>query len=262
MLNACTPATNPGARALYLGGAVPKRVTCTEQALVVTNAGAQTWRYPLARVARVVSSPAVDWSGAALSLCMRAGITIAWIDSQGTSLGVCNPCRGNRSDVATALELLIAAPGGGDRYDNWLRHRRMVCWRQWAADARGAWTRQAREAIKRQWVYGGQCPARLPRMLRGLCLALVAGQLQPHRIPPRLWDDQARSVEIDRDLCQLLWAELHHGKASLTPCPDRGDAGAEAALIARFEGDARLLGASLLGHLLALQRLALKGLYE
>ena len=56
----------PGARCLYLGSREHKRVPCTAEALVVTNASAQTLRYPVARVARVVSSAdVVDWSGPA-----------------------------------------------------------------------------------------------------------------------------------------------------------------------------------------------------
>lgn len=62
-----------GARALYLGSREHKRVSCTAEALVVTNASLQTMRYPVARIARVVSSAdVVDWSGPALALCMRA----------------------------------------------------------------------------------------------------------------------------------------------------------------------------------------------
>ena len=65
----------PGARALYLGSREHKRVSCTAEALVVTNARTQVMRYPVARLARIVSSAgAVDWSGGALALCLRCGI--------------------------------------------------------------------------------------------------------------------------------------------------------------------------------------------
>ena len=62
-----------GARALYLGHRDKKRVSCTDEALVVHNDRAQTLRYPLACVARVVSSTVVDWTGDALAQCMRRG---------------------------------------------------------------------------------------------------------------------------------------------------------------------------------------------
>ena len=81
-----------GARALYLGSREAKRVSCTAEALVVTNARAQTLRYPVARVARVISSAdVVDWSGTALALCLRAGIGITWLDARGNALGSLYP---------------------------------------------------------------------------------------------------------------------------------------------------------------------------
>jgi len=49
----CAPQPGPGARALYLGGREHNRVSCTAEALVVTNARAQVMRFPLVRVARV-----------------------------------------------------------------------------------------------------------------------------------------------------------------------------------------------------------------
>ena len=73
------PAACTGARALYLGARDRKQVSCTEEALVVRNDKAQTLRYPVSRVARVVSSAQVDWSGAALALCLRRGIGITWL---------------------------------------------------------------------------------------------------------------------------------------------------------------------------------------
>ena len=115
-----------GARALYLGSREAKRVSCTAEALVVTNARAQTLRYPVARVARVVSSAdVVDWSGTALALCMRAGIGITWLDARGHALGSLYPQHRTVAPLATALELWIENEDGLTRYHHWLRSRRM-----------------------------------------------------------------------------------------------------------------------------------------
>lgn len=258
MLSASRPASSSpaDARALYLGAGVPKRVTCTEQALVVSNARAQTWRYPVARVARVVSSPAVDWSGAALSLCMRRGISIAWTDAQGESLGVCYPRHRGENNAATALELMLEAPWGRERYNNWHRRRRMAILKQWAAGVPGGVSPHAWEAQKRQWVYAGEFDPHLPAALRPLCLGFVAGVLQRQGMPAVWWDAEARRIDLDDDLCLLAWADMNLCTGNLT---DTGEG--ERPLTELFERWTGCNGATVLGHLHALERLALKALH-
>ena len=259
MLSAGRPASplQAGARALYLGGAVPKRVGCTEQALVVTNARAQTWRYPVARVARVVSSPAVDWSGAALSLCMHRGISIAWTDAKGQALGVCYAQQRGQIANATALEVLLEAPCGSGRYDNWRRRCRLAILKRWAAGQPGGVTPQAWESRKRQWVYAGEFDEHLPAELRPLCLAFVAGVLQRQGMPAVWWDAEARRIDLDEDLCLLAWADMNLCTGNLA---DTGEG--ERPLTELFERWAGRNGATVLGHLHALERLALKALHE
>jgi hypothetical protein len=260
MLNACAPAapaTNPGARALYLGAAVPKRVSCTEQALVVTNARAQTWRYPLARVARVVSSPAVDWTGAALALCLRNGISIAWTGTRGDTLGVSLPARRGESSVANALEVLMESPQGRQRYDNWLRCRRMATLKQWAQESPDGFSPQRWEDRKREWVYAGEYTEHLPAWLRSLCMGYVASQMHHSGIPAVLWDADARRADIDEDLCNLVWADMNLRSGNLA---DSGEG--ERPLTELFERWAGRNAGTLLAHLHALERLALRGLYE
>jgi hypothetical protein len=112
----------PSARALYLGSREHKRVSCTAEALVVTNARAQVMRYPVVRVARVVSSAdVVDWSGPALALCMRAGIGITWLDAKGRAVGSIYPQQRVPTPLASALELWTEGDDGLVRYQNWLR---------------------------------------------------------------------------------------------------------------------------------------------
>ena len=120
-----------GARALYLGARNHKQVRCTAEALVVSNAAAQTLRYPLARVSRVVSSTNTDWSGAALALCLKAGIGITWISAKGDALGTCYPHRRFYPRAALAIELLTESPAGYAQYSHWLRHRRLEVLIRW-----------------------------------------------------------------------------------------------------------------------------------
>lgn len=259
MLNApaTTTTANAGARALYLGAAVPKRVSCTEQALVVTNARAQAWRYPLARVARVVSSPAVDWTGAALALCLEHGISIAWTGTRGDTLGVSIPARRGENSVATALEVLMESPQGRQRYDNWLRCRRMATLKQWAQDGPDGFTPQLWEARKREWVYAGEYTVHLPAALRSLCLGYVISQIHQNGIPAMLWDAEARRIDLDEDLCNLVWADMNQRTGNLADASE-----GERPFTELFERWAARNAANLQAHLFALERLAMKGLYE
>lgn len=259
MLNphSARPSAQAGARALYLGAAVPKRVSCTEQALVVTNARAQTWRYPLARVARVVSSPAVDWTGAALALCLQHGISIVWTGAKGDALGVSLPTRRDRTDVATALEVLLESPQGRQHYANWLCSRRMATLKQWAQEQRDSFTPQLWEARKREWVYAGEYAVHLPPELRTLCMGFVASQMQRSGIPAVLWDAEACRIDLDEDLCDLVWADMNQRTGNLADA-SKG----ERPLTELFERWAGRNAATVQCHLFALERLAMKGLHE
>ena len=216
----------PGARALYLGSREHKRVSCTAEALVVTNASAQVMRYPVARVARVVSSAdVVDWSGPALALCMRAGIGITWLDAKGQAVGSIYPQTRHITAFATVLELWTEGVDGPAQYQNWLRSRRMNILIRWGKECADAITPQQWEATKREWVYGGQYTEHLAQGLRSLCLAYVAAQLSGCGLTPMLWGPRLEGIDLDEDLTELLWAEMNLGNGALA---DKANADAEA----------------------------------
>lgn len=250
---AATPA--PGARALYLAGAVRKRVTCTDEALVVTNDRKQTYRYPLARVARVVSSTAADWSGEAMALCLRRGIGIAWIDGRGQPLGISYPQARCNTSFATALELMVESPEGHLRYRHWQRARRLDLLIRWAGAQSDSLSPRQWEAAKREWVYAGQFAAHLPAPLRAQCLAYVGAQLARHGLTPQLWDLQAQPIDLDEDLCELLWAEMNLCAGSLADSV--GEDQCATALFERW--NARNADALVL-HIHSLQRVAMRAL--
>ncbi len=250
---AATPA--PGARALYLGAADKKRVACTDEALVVTNERKQTYRYPVTRVARVVSSTAVDWSGAALALCLRRGIGIAWVDARGEPLGASYPQARGNTGFATALEIMFEAADGPMRYQNWHRARRMDVLIRWGHTHPEGISPQQWEATKREWVYAGEYAVHLPRPLRGLSLAYVGAQLARHGLPPVLWGAQAQRIDLDEDLCELLWAEMNLCAGSLADMVS-----ADAPATALFERWTARNASALLLHIHSLQRTAMKAL--
>ena len=252
---ASTPA--PGARALYLGAAQKKRVACTDTALVVINDRRQTYRYPVTRVARVVSSTAVDWSGQALALCLRRGIGIAWLDAHGQPLGISYPQARGNSGFATALEVMTESAEGLVRYQHWLRARRMDVLIRWGQMLKGdsLASPQQWETVKREWVYASEYTVHLPGALRGLCLAYTGGQLAHHGLLPVLWGPQAQRIDLDEDLCELLWAEMNLCAGSLA---DR--VSAEQSATSLFESWNARNASALMLHIYSLQRTAMKAL--
>jgi len=248
----------PGARALYLGGRDHKRVSCTEEALVVTNERAQVMRFPLKRVARVVSSAdVVDWSGPALALCMKSGIGITWLDAKGQAVGSVYAQLRQTASLSTVLELWSEREDGVVLYQNWLRARRMDVLVRWSEEHAKKVTPQEWEATKRDYVYGGHFNIHLPVALRGLCLAYVAAQLNGHGMKPQLWGPRLEAMNLDDDLCDLLWAEMNLGAGTLADQTD--DAATVTELFERWS--ARNASALTL-HLVHLHRTALKAMHS
>jgi len=253
----CTPQPGPGARALYLGGREHKRVSCTAEALVVTNARTQVMRFPLLRVARVVSSTdVVDWSGAALALCMRAGIGITWLDTRGQALGSMYAQPRNTASLATVLELWAERADGVQLYQHWLRARRMDTLVRWRTAHAEAVSPQQWETTKRDYVYANQYTVHLPEALRHLCLAYVAAQLNSHGLTPQLWGPRLENMDLDVDLCNLLWAEMNLSAGTLA---DKAEDSATATQL--FERWSARNASALTLHLVHLHRTALKSMH-
>jgi hypothetical protein len=247
----------PGARALYLGGRDHKRVSCTDEALVVTNERAQVMRFPLVRVARVVSSAdVVDWSGPALALCMQAGIGITWLDAHGQAVGSIYAQKRSTASLAAVLELWAERADGLQLYQNWLRARRMDTLVRWTQENSATDTPQRWEASKREYVYAARYTVHLPIALRSLCLAYVAAQLNEHGLTPQLWGPRLEMMDLDEDLCELLWAEMNLGTGTLA---DKADEPATATQL--FERWSARNASALTLHLVHLHRTALKAMH-
>lgn len=252
------PQPGPGARALYLSGRGHKRVACTDEALVVTNERAQVMRFPVARVARVVSSAdVIDWSGPALALCMKAGIGITWLDARGQVVGSLYAQPRSTASLATVLELWSERPDGAELYQHWLRARRMNTLVRWREEHAAAITPQQWESTKRDYVYAGQYTVHLPETLRGLCLAYVAAQLNSHGLTPQLWGPRLENFELDDDLCNLLWAEMNLCAGTLAEKADD-----TATVTQLFERWSARNASSLTLHVLHLHRTALKAMHS
>jgi hypothetical protein len=250
-------ATEPGARALYLGNQRKKHVSCTDQALVVKNDLGQTLRYPLARISRVVSSTGTDWNGAALALCLKNSISISWLDGRGDILGTCTPHQRNYPPCATAVELLTESADGCQRYQNWLQSRRMWVLVRWGKTSSAPIDPKQWETTKRDWVYAHQLASHLPTALQSHCQAWVNAQLAEQSLPAQLWGPQAQPIALDHDLCELLWAEINLCAGHLADSSN-----AEKPATALFEHWRAVNGSALHLHLSSLCRTAMKALSQ
>jgi hypothetical protein len=198
-------------RALYLASRTPLRVSAQDDSLVVERRPAGRQRFPAARVDRIVCNPAAEWSGAALALCLRWGITITWLDAAGHALGDCVPRLVDTLPLHAALERLVELADWPERYGNWLRRRRMSVLVRWAIQRK-----QAGEAVDaaewgertREWVYGARLEADWAVALHGWCRSLVVARLAGAGLRTRYAGFGGHCLELAEDMSALLWAEL------------------------------------------------------
>lgn len=243
------------ARTLYLGLATCQRVDGGGDALVVSaqreGEPLRRLRFPLQRVARVVSSTSVDWSGAALQLCLQRHLSICWLDRHGDALGSLHSHQAETAQFATALDVLLETPEGHARYQHWLKSRRMQVQLQWGRTDGLVISPRQWEATKRSWVYGAQFAVHLPAALHGLVAACVAQQLHAHQLLPVQFGPSGEPVLLAHDITWLLWAEMNLCCGALA---DQTEAAPEITLL--FERWQARNASALLLHLAHLHRMA------
>ena len=255
-----------GARALYLGSAIAKNVSATADTLAISSALTAARCYPAARIERVVSSTTANCSGSALALCLARGISIAWLDSHGHVIGAAIAQKRGRVSASTALQVLLDDAEGLQQYHDWLRARRMKVFQHWlyAQQAQQAqqvqnspFSFQATNEVKRSWVYASQHNVHLPATLRGLCLAYVSAQLASYCLPPVMWTGSAQPVDLDEDLCGLLWAEMNLCSGNLANAIQQ-----QQSSVAVFESWTARNASALVLHINSLQRCAQRALLQ
>jgi hypothetical protein len=117
-------------------------------------------------------------------------------------------------------------------------------------------TPQQWETTKRENVYGGEYRVHLNPELRSLCLAYVSAQLNSHGLTPQLWGPRLQAMDLDEDLCGLLWAEMNLSAGTLA------DQAADTATVTQlFERWSARNASSLTLHLVHLHRTALKAMH-
>ncbi|MFM2069245.1 MAG: hypothetical protein RLZZ584_4154 [Pseudomonadota bacterium] len=203
------------ARTLYLAGDTPLRLSSTGEALVIARGdGMPAQRLPIDRVLRIVcSNPRVDWSGAALALCLQHGVLVSWLSAQGRAQGQLWPARSTRMALAELLEVLCADdPGWPESWHNWLRHQRQALVRDWCRQREQAGQPVGEAEVQlamRRVVYRNETPQLLPEVMQGLATALVAQRLNDAGLAPRLACWGGETVELLHELARLIWIEMN-----------------------------------------------------
>lgn len=248
---------------LYLYGQNPTQVSADGPALLVRIAHKAPLRYPLARIARVIAGPRVEWQASALAACQHEGLPIVFLDAAGEPTGYLQPAQGKHSRLDSDIEEMLDRADWRIHYNHWQRAQRMEllqAWRQ-ARLAAGGETDEAdfRELV-RQHVYRPETEPDLFAPHSPQAGALTAYTLQAlHKtgLKTRYWDEQGKALELAADLTGLTTLALHlelHGLGTSL----HGDNAALLRVLHSF--GPRIEG--LLPHLLGSLRRRLKSLLE
>ena len=203
------PCTQPPPRTLYLVGTERKRIDASGPALSVQNALGQTLRYPITRLARIVSGAGADWTGRALQLCQTHAIPITWLDGQGQATGTLFPARPQQRSLHQMLEIIFESKESEDAFRIWQQHRRMYVLHTWGKSLDHRIPPRQWENLRRAWVYCRQTPAHLPQPMRSLCAAWVAAQIAQEGLVPDYIGARAQPIPLLDALTELIWAHLN-----------------------------------------------------
>lgn len=202
----------PARKPLYLATRNPVHIDAGATWLVLRRPDAATVRYPLARISRIVCNHNAHWSGAALALCLKHHVPIAWIDGRGRSLGSALPRLGVCNPLDTAIADYVELPDWSERFDNWLARRRLevltTCADRALRESRAV-DAAAFAELKRQYVHNRQHPIGFSPEGEGWCHALVVSRLHEQGLHARYWGYDGHPLELADELSALLWAELN-----------------------------------------------------
>ncbi|OGT88824.1 MAG: hypothetical protein A2514_08240 [Gammaproteobacteria bacterium RIFOXYD12_FULL_61_37] len=200
---------------LYLQGKRPTQVGADGPALRVIVANGAPLRYPLARLARVISTQRVNWRGEAIAACLCEGLPIVFLDNAGEPAGYLMPLQGKPSRLDGLLEELLALPEGDVCYNNWLRAARMSllhAWRHRREQAGEPIAEEEFHELIHRHLYQPELENHAfvrAGPYAGALLARVLQALHQAGLKPRYWCHQGRPIELAADIAQLLGLSLY-----------------------------------------------------
>lgn len=202
------------ARPLYLVGSGHIVLTADGPALVVRINRRAPVRYPVVRVARIVSGPSVQWESGALTICIRERVPVVFTERDGTVVSRLEPMARLPSSLAQMLEQWLGQASWRASFDNWLRAERMRVIARWRRSMHAAGKvrpeSQVRELVRR-YVYMAAPVAPLgPRsgIFGAALLALVSEQVRNAGVAHRYLGFAGQELDVASELCSLLELQL------------------------------------------------------
>lgn len=258
----------PGPRKpLYLRGGPGMRVDADGPALRVRRPARAAQWFPLARVARVVSSGAVAWDCEALLACAEAGTPVVFLQRDGSVRGYLFGGDARSRDphdlLYTRLRARLTRPGGMARYGDWREAMTRAAIRALGAQLGRRLDGEAPHRLRQALVetrrrYAGAGPAALIEgRLRGWLAALSAELLAEVGLDAARWSKLDFGIDLAGDLGELLGWALEAPVLAALEDRLRGEPGTpslveEGQLLGLFERhvpDLRRLGLDGLHHL-------------
>lgn len=202
----------PVRKPLYLLTEGPARIDAGDDHLLLRKAIANPMRFPLARLCRIICTRHLTWTGAALSLCLREGVPITWVDGHGHALGCTQTRYTQPLPFSTLVETYLELPDWPRRFANWRARRRletlMTCAKRAAESGHGLDALSFQE-LKREYVYNGTHPLAFNAEGEGWCHALTVNHLHREGLHGCYWGHGASRLELAAELAAMLWAELN-----------------------------------------------------
>lgn len=194
---------------LYLRGKTTTRVDALGPALRVLRQEKAAVCYPLARISRVIAHQKVEFSAEALSACMRARIPLVLVDGEGRPTGYVQPAQVAPSNLDGLLREFVDQADWIERYQNWLRARRMAIVRAWEHSQKdlGHEVTPIVHAEKvRLWVHprGNVHVLSAWSLYEGALASHVSKRLLQAGVEPRYWALDGVVLDLRTDLIALL----------------------------------------------------------
>ena len=109
-------------KALYLGSGQKLQVRADGPALRVDGSGRTPGRYPLSRLARVISAEDVAWSTRGLVSCLKSGVPVVFVGSDGVPSGWCFGPRRRETTLAQLLREGLSHSEWDSKFSDWRRN--------------------------------------------------------------------------------------------------------------------------------------------
>jgi hypothetical protein len=204
---------------LYLVGRKAVTVRTDGPALLAQSKGEAARRYPLARIARVLTGPRNEWRPCALAACQQSGLPIVFLDAAGRVTGHLQPWQPRPSTLHGLIAETLARRKWQLAYHHWFRAECMRLVHRWCeqrvVNGKPVNDRDRRELIRSHVYQPGatRLTAGWHPLYEGAITAYVMQALREAGLEPCYWGENARPLHLAQDLTQLaelsLRLEMH-----------------------------------------------------